>query len=271
MKKKLLITLSLLLFLEAAALAGYKIVTKLSDYKQEESASQSLRQYIDLNATAPAPTISETEAPEDLESTPSEPEEDSTAPTEEPVAYPYVDFDSLRSINEDVVAWIYIEGTNINYPVVQGEDNREYVSMMADGQLNPAGSIFMDYRNPSDFSDRHTVIYGHHMRNGSMFADILDYSDPEFYAAHSTGMIMTPEGNFQFEVIAGYVASLADPSWQLEFVTDDDFSAWLQDTMDRSTIGDTIVPSSEDRIITLSTCSYEFSDARFVLVCRVKP
>lgn len=271
MKRKLIIVLVLLVCIAGAAFAGYKAYNKITEYKAGEEVSKELQQYIDLTATEPPHATAATQPPE--ETSPTEQSAQETLPpepTETPVTYPAVDFASLLAINEDVVGWIYIEDTNINYPMVQGEDNRHYVSTMADGQVNSCGSIFLDYRNQADFSDKHTVIYGHNMRNGTMFADILKYKDPEFLAAHPTGKIMTPNGNFEFEVVAGYVAELSDPAWQLEFVSGDDFGTWLEDTMARSIIESTYIPDSNDRIITLSTCSYEFSDARFVLVCIVK-
>lgn len=275
-KKKLLFILLILLFAEIAAVSGYKVFTIVSEYRMEEKASEQLQQYIDLEPTQAPPTepetLADTEAAGALEETETVPEsvaEPVTEPVADPVQYPAVNFEALLELNEDVIGWIYIEGTQINYPIVQGADNRHYVSTMVDGRNNAAGSIFMDYRNAPDFSDRHTVIYGHNMRNGSMFADTVKYKSPAFLEAHPTGMIMTPDGNFQFEVIAGYVANLEDSSWQLDFAGDEDFGNWLNQTMEMSTIGGTVIPETDDRIITLSTCSYEFSDARYVLVCRV--
>ena len=274
MKKKWIIRALALLLLAGAVFSSYQIYRKLQEYRVSEEASQQLQQYIDVTPAQPtAPPTRATESTPATEPDPTQPtaeESVPTEPTQPPVVYPSVDFDSLLQINEDVVGWIYIDGTRINYPIVQGEDNRHYVSTMVDGRVNGAGSIFLDYRNSADFSDKHTVIYGHNMRNGTMFADILEYKDPEFQAAHPMGMLMTPGGNCQFEVVAGYVASLADPAWQLEFVSDKDFEAWVEETMSRSMIKGTTVPEPGDRIITLSTCSYEFSEARFVLVCVVK-
>lgn len=272
-KKKVLFILLFLLFAEIAAVSGYEVFSILSEYRAEENVSKQLQQYIDLDATQYVPAETETQVTATGESAVSEETEPAaeavTEPATEPVQYPAVDFESLLAINEDVVGWIYIEDTQINYPIVQGSDNRHYVSTMADGQDNAAGSIFMDYRNTPDFSDKHTVIYGHNMRNGSMFADVVKYKDPEFFAAHPVGMIMTPGGNFRFEVIAGYVAHLEDSAWQLDFAGDEDFGNWLDQTMAMSTIGGSAAPDPDDRIITLSTCSYEFSEARYVLVCRV--
>lgn len=280
--KKVIVVLIGVLCIAGALFSGYMLYTELAEYWAEEAASTQLQQYIDLSATAPArkPTsVTATDpdtavpstGPSGAEATePASPDEPAeTEPLEDPVVFPVVDFESLQSLNEDVIGWIYIEGTNINYPIVLGDDNQYYTSVMADGKVNRAGSIFMDYRNKADFSDRNTVIYGHNMKNGSMFNNLKNYTDPEFLKEHPTGKIMTPDGNFEFEIIGGYVASLSDAAWQLRFSGDEDFYDWLQESLEKSTVYTGAEVSPGDRIITLSTCSYEFSEARFVLLCRI--
>ena len=276
-KRSLLLVLTVLLLAEIAAFSGYEAYQIISEYKREETASQQIQQFIDLEATQGAEPITEVqeteaEALEELGTVVLETEAIlSTEAMEEtePVYYPVVDFESLMKINSDVIGWIYIPGTNVNYPIVQGDDNRHYVSTMVDGRDNAAGSIFMDYRNSPDFLDKHTVIYGHNMRNGSMFANIVDYKKDIYLQEHSVGMIMTPTVNFRLQVIGGYVAKLSDSAWQLEFAGEDDFNAWLEETLNHTGDRLAVQPKATDRIITLSTCSYEFSDARYVLVCRV--
>ena len=252
--------LLILLFLVLALVSGWKIFDILADYRAEENTSKELQQYITPVTVPPAtePVALPTQVPEEI-----------PVPTEAPYPYPVVDFAALQEINDDVIGWIQIEGTKINYPIVQGKDNQRYINHMADGKWNPAGSIFMDYRNEADFSDVHTVLYGHNMRNGSMFAGIMDYKKKGFLEEHPTGVILTPEKNFRFEVVSGYVAQVTDPAWQLYFESDEDYEAWRRKTMKRSVIGGEFALEPTDRFITLSTCSYEFDDARFVLVCRI--
>ena len=192
--------------------------------------------------------------------------QESSEPVMEPVRYPEVDFDSLLAVNDDVVGWVYIEDTEINYPIVQGEDNRYYISALIDGKYNSAGSIFMDYHNASDFSDRHTILYGHNMKNGAMFNGVTLYKDQQYYDAHPLGLIVTPEKKFRFEIVSAYIATLADPAWQLEFVDDADALQWLETSMERAPFVSRYKPQLGDQILTLSTCTYEFNDARFVLV-----
>ena len=272
-RNNLLFVLTLLFFAGMAAFSGYQVYAILTEYRAGEESAQSLQQYVTLQPEALQPVPDITEAPAVTEEyaddqLPTEPVE-STGPTEPAVDYPLVDFEELKKVNPDVLGWIYIEGTDINYPIVQGADNDYYLSRLVDGTSNRGGSIFLDYRNEPDFSDYHTVIYGHNMKNGTMFADIIKYKKKAFYEAHPMGKIMTPQGNCQIEIIGGYVADLRDPAWRLNFESDAEQLDWLCDAMGRSTVGGDYVPVGGEKIITLSTCSYEFDDARFVLICRV--
>ena len=258
--KKLLFILAFLLFTGIAAFSGYKIYGILGEYRAGKQTTEAMQQYVVMTPER------ETEGGS-YEATTAASETEMV--TEPAVLYPIVDFDALRQINSDVVGWIYIEDTNINYPIVQGTDNSYYVNHMVDGKQNIAGSIFMDYQNASDFSDPNTVLYGHNMKNKSMFAHITEYKNPAFFEAHSMGKLMTPTGNFQLQVIGGYVAALEEEAWRLDFETDEDFLSWLQDTMKKSNIGGSYEPEGTERILTLSTCDYVFEDARFVLVCKI--
>ena len=124
---------------------------------------------------------------------------DNTLADNDPQVCPItVDFDSLKALNPDVVGWIYSADTQINYPVLLGEDNSEYLHHMVNGEYNSAGSIFMDCRNKPDLSDFNTILYGHHMKNGSMFASLHQYTEQELPRRHPSirflliGMNWTP-------------------------------------------------------------------------------
>lgn len=262
--KKLIFILLILVFGMAALISACNIVTILDEYRTADQATAELQRFVNLEPTKP-PAPKETKPAEYGKKTepPAETEPEDTYP------YPEVDFESLLAINDDVVGWIYIEDTIINYPIVQGEDNVRYMERMVDGRYNPSGSIFLDYRNCADFSNKNSVLYGHHMKNGSMFAGLDNYRKKGFLEDHPTGVIVTPERTFRFEVIAGHVASAEDDAWKLSFDDDDEFLDWLNDSLSQSVIGGSFEASAEDQVITLSTCSYEFSNARFVLVCRI--
>ena len=110
-------------------------------------------------------------------------------PPREDIEWPMVDFEGLLKINDDLVGWIYIDGTNVDYPIVHGPDNNFYLYKMFDGNYNRSGSIFMDGANSADFSDKHTLIHGHHMKNDTMFSGLPKYKDQQFYAQHPVVLI----------------------------------------------------------------------------------
>ena len=273
MKHKPLYVLLLLICLAGILFSGYKIYDKIKLYRMEQKVSQQMQQYIQIPATEPPSATSEVETTDFVPDSASGSNMTVTVPVlpslppEPPVVYPTVDFEALHELNPDIIGWIYIENTNVNYPILQGKDNREYVETMPNGWYNASGSIFTDYRHNKDFSGHNSVLYGHNMQNGSMFADIVKYKDPAFLAEHPIVMIMTPNGNFRYRVIAGYVASLSDAAWQLEFASDEDFGGWLYDTLARSQIKTDYELDPTDTLLTLSTCTYEFSQARYVLIC----
>lgn len=179
-------------------------------------------------------------------------------------AWPQVDFVQLSKINPDIVGWIYIEGTDINYPIVQGKDNSYYLNRLFDGSYNGSGSIFMDYRCASDFSGRNSVIYGHHMGDKSMFGGLVNYKKQEFYDAHSVALLVTPDAYYKLQIFSGYVSNTKGDAWELSF-SDYEFISWLHDIQSRSCFKTDCSPTKTDRIVTLSTCTYEFDSAKFVL------
>lgn len=269
MKRKIPLIALCLLFLGMAGYFGSQFLLEWREYRAGEQAYRELSQYVHLETQPTAePTAPEEELPAATET---QPEETQPLPVPDDRVWPVVDFEALRQINPDVVAWIYIEGTNINYPVVQGEDNSHYLNRLINGNRNAAGSIFLDYRNDPGLSGKNNVLYGHNMKNGTMFQQITQYQDQSFYDAHPVCLIMTPEGNYTLEFFAGYITDMNSQAWKLEFGSEEEFALWLKDTISNSTFTGTAQPEAQDRVVTLSTCTYEYDDARFVLVGILKP
>ena len=118
-----------------------------------------------------------------------------------------VDFEKLEGINKDVVGWIYIEAIpSISYPIVKGEDNSFYLHRTYKGEENFAGAIFEDYNNASDFSDQNTIIYGHNMKNGSMFGALKKFKEKETLNISKYFWLMTPEADYKYEIFSIHVA-----------------------------------------------------------------
>ena len=114
---------------------------------------------------------------------------------------PEIDFDGLRAMNGDIVAWIQIPGIGVDSPVVQGKDNEHYLHYTFDRNANKAGSIFLDYRNRADFTDRKVILYGHNMKDGSMFSNLKKYQDAGFRKEQGRVFIYLPEKTLTYEVI----------------------------------------------------------------------
>lgn len=176
-----------------------------------------------------------------------------------------VNFEELWKLNDDIVAWIYCANTKINYPIVQGYDNDYYLYRLLDGSWNANGSIFMDYGNSSDFSDANTMVYGHHMQNGAMFASLVKYKGQGYYDAHPYMYIMTPEKDYRLDLFAGCVVdSVADIY---------DFNP--PESVIRNLIYNSTFESKIDypthNVVTLSTCTYEYDDARYVVLGELVP
>ena len=186
-------------------------------------------------------------------------------PVPDDTVWPAVDFDGLKAINDDVVAWIYLEDTHVNYPVVLGPDNDYYLNRLYNGKGNGAGSIFMDFRNKGDFSDRNNILYGHRMNNGTMFADISNYSNREFFDGHPYVLIVTPDAKYKAEVFSAYIANTTYSSWDTVFDGDDKYLSWLESIHGRSYFERDVEFTADTKIVTLSTCTYEFEDARFIV------
>lgn len=174
-------------------------------------------------------------------------------------------FNKLIEINPDTVAWISIENTNIDYPVVQGENNDYYLNINFNGVRNKGGAIFMDYRNnPVDF-DQNTVIYGHRMRNGSMFAHLTKFRDRSFFDNNDKIYLKTREGDYIWKVYSVYVVEANNYYITPNFSTEEEHLQFLQHTVKKSMYKKEVELNITDRILTLSTCSYEFDNARLVV------
>jgi len=184
-------------------------------------------------------------------------------------ALPEVNFTALREVNPDIVAWLYLEGTPLNLPVVQGTDNHFYLNHLFDGTRNAAGTLFVDYENSPHFRDSNTIIYGHNMRDGSMFGTLIKYSSQEFFEQNPTMLLLTPTANYKLELFAGYTTNTLANSWQKQFENSTEFEEWVAGRISRSDFVSSITPSFTDRLVTLSTCSYAFNNARYVLVGRL--
>lgn len=178
-----------------------------------------------------------------------------------------IDFDALKAINQDIIGWIYIPDTKIDYPVVIGTDNDYYISHNADQSKNRAGAIFLDYQNAPDFSDQNTIIYGHRMNDGSMFADLHNYEKEDFFRKHDTVYLYLPDGTLnEYKVFSAYITSAeGDNTYTMSFASDEAYKKYLQEMQARSPFATEDTLSARDKMITLSTCVRYQDDNRYVV------
>lgn len=172
--------------------------------------------------------------------------------------------DSAQAMNSsypDSVGWLYIPDTAINYPIMQGGDNDFYLHHAYDGSSLQAGSIFLDYRCENRFMNPVNIVYGHNMRNGSMFAGLLDFADPAYFDSHRYGRLSTPETVYRIDFFSCAKAHMNDELYDGSTPADE----WISHLSDVSVVLEKVDFSGNDRFISLSTCSYEFENARTIL------
>lgn len=183
----------------------------------------------------------------------------------------FIDFEQLQQVNSDVTAWITAEGSVVDYPVVQGKDNEYYLNHLFTRAPNKLGSLFVDYRTPGDFTARNTIIYGHNMKDGSMFSSLTKYKDQEYFEAHPHMKLYTPDGAYTIEFFAGIVADGDYEFIRYQFTDNEDFMAYTTELREASTFQAEVDIEANDRIVALCTCSYEFNNARYALFGKLVP
>ena len=189
-----------------------------------------------------------------------------------------IDWNALRAECPDIVAWVQIPGTIVNYPVVQGPDNEYYLHRSYDGTTSWAstgGTIFLDASNSANFSDANNVLYGHHMNDGSMFAEIATWENQDNFNAHRTIYVLTPSMNYRLTTFANVVTTGSDAIIQTQFSSADKLSEYVSDKMSRSVVSapdyvhswDNMVESVPaaskiGKMFMLVTCEYSRNDGR---------
>ena len=165
-----------------------------------------------------------------------------------------VDLESAKAQNQDTVGWIILPDSKINYPIVKSKDNTEYLTTTFDGKTANSGAIFMDMYCPDDFNCDNTIIYGHNMRNGSMFRALNNMTDKEYFWRHHIFCIDKGNGFEEYEVISCYETVETDlVSWQIRFESLEDYETWLQKIVKKCKY-DCVDYDANKKTITLSTC-----------------
>ena len=181
-----------------------------------------------------------------------------------------IDWDALLAINSDVVGWIYIPDTIVNYPIVHGTDNNYYLRRDFEGNVASYGSIFLAAENTGDFSDTNNILFGHRMNDGSMFGALSNFQDSSVFNQNRTVYLFTPTANYRFTTFAALVVDSNDTLVQANFDSDEELLSYVEDKLDRSVVSaDPAYTVSEvvesGKILTLITCNYFDRSQRVVL------
>lgn len=248
----ILLTLVLVIAIGVFCFAAYNLYHIYTEYKRGTDEYNEIEQ---MAVTQRAPDAAEENA--------------GTEEGQEPtlVAPMKIDFDSLKAVNDDVIGWIYVEALDgVSYPVVRGTDNNTYLHMTYEKNYNFAGTIFIDYENSRDFSDCNTLVYGHNMKNGSMFGQLRKFTqDEETYKKSKYFWVFTPEKDYRYEIISAYTTGVNSDTYTLFKGPGQEFEDYLNTIVSRSEIhtepGEL---SMKDKVVTLSTCTGNES-TRFVV------
>lgn len=226
----------------------------------------------------PDPVSTNATSADTVETTPAS--EDGTLPATEPATVPTTpkpvetapppngpdftpNWDALHRANPDIVGWIWQSGTVINYPVLKGADNNQYLRTTYNGKSSRLGSIFLDYR--SDLSARNPVIYGHNAGNGRMFASLVKYKKRSYLEANPYLYLMTPAGTAKYAVFSVYETTTASDTYTFTFEDDAAYAAYLSEIQMRSAYRTGVAADSSDEILTLSTCTNTGKTIRYVV------
>jgi len=254
MAKKLLF-LSVVLLVSVISFSAYKLNRISANYAQEAQVHGQLLQYKPTIQTMGVEAISD------------KPITDVPTASAQTVNQSIID---LQSKYPDAIGWLTIPNTGIDYPFAQGVDNDYYLHLDLDKNQLFSGTLFMEYRNNSDFGDFNTIIFGHNMKNGSMFGTLKNFDDRNFFEANSKGIIFTANETYEIEFMAWIVIGADDDVvYNSMFASDTDSLDFLDYVKRVSRNYRDTGADASDRFVTLSTCSYEFTDARMALVGRI--
>ncbi|MTM73414.1 class B sortase [Turicibacter sanguinis] len=248
MKKNIRVVVKLIL-IWMLCFSSSAILIKLTAYKKADNVYENIREM--TKATTGTPPIEETEANEENK------EVDQSIVDDK--------YDKLSSINSDYRFWLQVDNTNIDYPVVQSQDNQYYLKHDFNKNYLASGSIFMDYRNNFE-EDNSVILYGHYMRNRTMFGELHQFKKEDFFNQNNLITIEYKDNKYIYEVFSTYVADFTHEDYlKINFKNEKDKKEYLNYIKNRSLYKKDIDLNANDHIITLFTCSYEFENARTIV------
>ena len=228
----------------------------------DETESSGPAQSAAVQNPAQPSTENEQEVPEELPLSADDPERH--VPVPEKLA-------KAQSKNSDVVGWLTVPNTRIDYPVVIAADNEYYLEHNIDKRKSKSGAIYIDYRNADEKQRRHIVVYGHNMKSGSMFHDLNNFKLKDFFNNTRTVDLWLWGEKLQFEVYSQYIATTDIDIIRTDFANDDEFLAYMDELKTQSKFPTNIKFKPDDVVLSLVTCTYEYDNSRCVVQGLLKP
>lgn len=271
--RKIVLLLVLIVAIGVFVYSGIQLLGITNEYSEGDAVYSEMREFMS-DTVDPGPQATISNVAPNATSVTSGSNTAGTGGIAPAAQYSVPDFKQLQAVNSDCVAWLRVYDTKIDYPVAQAQDNDYYLTHTFKRTANSAGCLFLDYQNQPDFSDKNSVIYGHNMKSGSMFNNLTKFKDKAFFDAHRNIKLFLPGKDgipqeVNLLVFSAYVASPNQNFNRIGFSSDQDFLEYVQVLMGRSDVQIDEQFDADDRIVTLSTCSYEFEDARYVLHAKV--
>lgn len=227
----------------------------------EEMAKMEETAVVETTATEPETTESVREPEE-----PTEPEYDGLYYADEHTAeLKKMNLGAFQEKNPDVLGWIMIPDSKLSYPLLQGEDNDYYLHHTWGYEESSAGSIFLEHLVSGDLSDYNTIVYGHRMRDRSMFGNLVYFEDPEYLAAHPYVYIVNDEGCHTYRVFSAHEAGVKTITYRIGELDEEERQEYMKWSLDHSVIETGVEPTVENRILTMVTCTGKGYDARWVV------
>jgi len=238
--KKFILKTLLLLIAVGFVISSYNIASIFAEYKKSDIVYDEIASFV------------------------VEEDDEETETTEKSSPNLAIDFVALNTINKDVKCWLYSENLGISYPVVQGEDNSEYLHHLPNGDYSSGGTLFIDYRNKKN--DKHILVYGHNMKDGSMFGNLSRYANQEYYEQYPELYFYTEEGEYKLKIFSAYYTNDDDYTYSLG-KSQADCNEYGRYAKEQSCIKSNTEYQNGDCVVTLSTCAYLRGHNRFVVQC----
>ena len=266
-KTSVLLLIMMIVCLGVFGFSAYKILSQKAEDSEGEAVYEDINRAAKMDETRETMAVRPAARPWVPGGDPLQPEDG----PEDALIISVVDFEALRENNREIMAWIELPDTVVNYPVVQAENNDKYLRHLLDGSYHRFGTLFFDYRNDLSgdlLNDDITIIYGHNIRAGNMFHVIQFFTEQSYYEEHPYGILYMPEALYRLDFFS--LVTISDQE-DMRFSYPEDTQGFLDGLKSRSHFSSDVEVTPDDRLVGLFTCTNEDESERYILYAKVTP